>query len=575
MRKIFCFLVILCIVSCSLSPKPQGLERAESLVDSFPDSAMEILSTIQGEANHYSERYRMEYNLLWAETMNKLYLPMDTIKFMPEVLRYYDRHGSNRDLTMANYLMGCVYRDKGDSPMALNYLLEAASCADTIGREADLKLLSRIYGQIGFLFYKQRLPQKAISAWKTSGRYALIAADTLTAIQSMEFAGHAYSLMGVKDSTILMAEKVYREYKIIGREDYAAASLSTLIEHCIENGELDKGRKLIAEYIIHSGLANAQGEIKPGHEMFYHIWGKFYEKERKPDSAAYYYRKLIARSSGPNSLESGYRGLLNVYSAKGVADSVAKYANLFADTNDSLSLSLSTADVTRAQALYDYGEYQRIANEKSLANSRLYLVLACVLIMIIISSLALYLLIKRQKAKRQRRMQALRDKYSATLNLYHQALIDMKMMKLGFEKAKKAKTEEIMKLQQALSTYTEYSNVEDWNAEQSLVTNDMVVRLHDHAQKGLKATSSEWADLLHLVNELAPKFYHYITDEKLGLTEREVLVCILTRFHFLPSEIGNLLGLKKQSVSNLRANLNEKIFKTSGTKSFNANILRI
>ena len=49
-------------------------------------------------------------------------------------------------------------------------------------------------------------------------------------------------------------------------------------------------------------------------------------------------------------------------------------------------------------------------------------------------------------------MQALRDKYSATMNLYHQALIDMKMMKLGFEKAKKAKTEEIMKLQQALST---------------------------------------------------------------------------------------------------------------------------
>ena len=536
MRKIFCFLVILCIVSCSLSYKPQGLERAESLVDSFPDSAMEILSTIQGEANHYSERYRMEYNLLCAETMNKLYLPMDTIKFMPEVLRYYDRHGSNRDLTMANYLMGCVYRDKGDSPMALNYLLEAASCADTIGREADLKLLSRIYGQIGILFYKQRLPQKAISAWKTSGVYALRAGDTLTAVQSMEFTGHAYSLMGEKDSVLQVAENVYSGYKKIGRENYAAASLSFLIEHCIENGELDKARKLIDEYIHKSGLATAQGEIKPGHEMFYHIWGKFYEKEQKPDSAAYYYRKLIAQSTRLNSLESGYRGLLNVYTAKGVADSVAKYANLFADANDSLSLSLSTADVTRAQALYDYGEYQRI---------------------------------------RQRRMQALRDKYSATMNLYHQALIDMKMMKLGFEKAKKAKTEEIMKLQQALSTYTEYSNVEDWNAEQSLVTNDMVVRLHDHAQKGLKATSSEWADLIHLVNELAPKFYHYITDEKLGLTEREVLVCILTRFHFLPSEIGNLLGLKKQSVSNLRANLNEKIFKTSGTKSFNANILRI
>ena len=119
MRKIFCFLVILCIVSCSLSPKPQGLERAESLVDSFPDSAMTVLSNIRGEAQDYGKGYRMEYLLLYAETMNKLFLPMDTINFMPEVLKYYERHGDNRDLTMANYVMGGVYRDKGDSPMAL------------------------------------------------------------------------------------------------------------------------------------------------------------------------------------------------------------------------------------------------------------------------------------------------------------------------------------------------------------------------------------------------------------------------------------------------------------------------
>ena len=575
MRKIFCFLVVLCIVSCSLSHKPQGLERAESLVDSFPDSAMEILSTIQGEANHYSKRYRMEYNLLYAETMNKLYLPMDTIKFMPEVLRYYDRHGSNRDLTMANYLMGCVYRDKGNSPMALKYFLDAASCADTIGREADLKQLSRIYGQIGILFYKQRLPQKAISAWKTSGVYALRAGDTLTAVQSMEFTGHAYSLMGEKDSVLQVAENVYSGYKKIGRENYAAASLSILIEHCIESGELDKARKLIDEYIHKSGLTTAQGEIKPGHEMFYHIWGKFYEKEQKPDSAAYYYRKLIARSSGPNSLESGYRGLLNVYTAKGGADSVAKYANLFADANDSLSLSLSTEDVTRAQALYDYSEYQRIANEKSLANSRLYLVLACVLIMIIISSFALYLLIKRQKAKRQKRMQTLRNKYTETLRLYDQALKDKKMLELGSEDAKKAKNEEIRKLKESLSVYSEYSNVERWDAEQSLMGNSMVNRLHDLANKGKVVSPSESADLRYLTKELSPKFYCYVTDEKFGLSEREVLVCILTRLQFAPYEIGNLLNLKKQSVSNLRSDLNRKLFRANGSRSFNANIYKI
>lgn len=575
MRKILCLLAVLGIVSCSLSHKPKGLERAESLVDSFPDSAMTVLSNIRGEAHDYGKGYRMEYLLLYAETMNKLFLPMDTIKFMPEVLNYYERHGDNRDLTMANYMMGCVYRDKGDSPMALKCFLDAASCADTMGREADFNRLSRIYGQIGILFYKQRLPQKAISAWKTSGRYALMAADTLTAIQSMEFAGHAYSLMGVRDSTILMAEKVYREYKKIGREDYAAASLSMLIEHCIENGELDKGQKLIDEYIHKSGLANAQGEIAPGHEMFYHILGKFYEKENKPDSAAYYYRKLIAKSTSPNSLESGYRGLLNVYSTKGVADSVTKYANLFADTNDSLSLSLSSEDVTRAQALYDYGEYQRIANEKSLANSRLRLVLACVLILIVVFAFGLYLFIKRQKEKRQKRMLALWNKYAETSRLYDLTLKDMRMMELGFEDAKNAKNEEIRKLKEALSIYSEYSNEENWDSEQSLMGNAVVIRLHDLAKKGKSASSSESTDLRNLTRLLAPNFYNYITDEKFCLSEREVLVCILTRLHFAPAEIGNLLNLKKQSVSNLRSDLNKKIFRATGTRSFNANIYQI
>ena len=158
-------------------------------------------------------------------------------------------------------------------------------------------------------------------------------------------------------------------------------------------------------------------------------------------------------------------------------------------------------------------------------------------------------------------MQALRDKYSATLNLYHQALIDMKMMKLGFEKAKKAKTEEIMKLQQALSTYTEYSNVEDWNAEQSLVTNDMVVRLHDHAQKGLKATSSEWADLIHLVNELAPKFYHYITDTMNALDYLHYAAGALDTFR------TQLVADTAKCVTEWSANCAKKIFCAPSTST--------
>lgn len=576
MRKILCLFAIVSIVSCSLSNKPQGLARAESLVDTLPDSAMRVLTGIHAEVQDYSERYRMEYLLLYAEAMNKLFIPMDTVKFMPKVLSYYEKHGSQKDLCRAYYMMGSVYRDKGDSPMALKNFLDATSCVDTTGgQQANFVLLSRVYGQIGMLFYKQRLPKRAVAAWEASGDFAMHAGDTLTAIQSIEFRGYAYALLGNKDSSLCMAEKAYYEYKKIDKENYASASLSTMIYHYTNKGELKKAKELIHEFIEKTGLMNEQGEIESGHEMFYHLVGKYYEKDHKPDSAAYYYRKLIAQAKNLNSLENGYRGLLNVYSTKGVADSVTKYANLFADANDSSSLLISAEDVNRAQALYDYSEYQKIANEKSQANSRLLLILVCVVTLVIIISLVLYIVIKQQSAKRQKKLQALNDKYTDTVKLYGQALQDMKMMEQGFEDAKKAKTEEIRKLQQALSTYSEYSNVEDWNAEQSLMTNPVVIRLHEHAKMGNIATASEWSDLIHLMSELSPKFYRYIKDDKFGLSDREVFVCILTRLRFLPFEIGCLLGLKKQSVSNLRSSLNEKIFRTSGTKTFNSNIYQI
>lgn len=575
MRKIVCIFIILTVVSCTLSNKPKDLARAESLVDSLPDSAMIVLSEIHGEAKNYTEGYRMRYLLVYAEAMNKLYVPMDTVKFMPDVLRYFEKHGSDRDLCNAYYMMSCVYRDKGDNPMALKYLLDATSCADTTSGQADFMLLSKIYSQIGVLFYKQRLPKRAISAWNTSRACAIHASDTLTAIQSIELSGYAYMLLGEKDSSLYMAERAYQEYKKIGKENYAAVLLSTLIEHYLEKGNLKKGKELISEYFDKSGVVDRHGDVKPGHEMIYHLLGKLYEVDHKPDSAAYYYRKLISQATRLNSLESGYRGLLDVFSEKGVADSVTKYANLFADTKDSSSLLLSAADINRAQALYDYTEYQKNANEKSLDNNRLIIILVCLMTMFAIISLSLYVYIKHRTAKRQKYIQALSDNYADTMRLYRQALTDMKIMELNFEDAKKAKSEEIEKLHQALSTYSEYSNEADWGAEQSLMANSVVIRLHEHAKMGNAATASERSDLILLTSEFLPDFYRYITNDTLGLSERDVFVCVLTRLHFIPSEVGNLLGIKKQSITNLRSDLNKKLFGESGAKSFNSNIYRI
>ena len=208
MKKLSYFIFALLLLSCSFSDKPLVLKKAEALVDSLPDAALKILEENKSAADGFSTRYRMDYLLLYAVAMNKSYVSMDTVSFMPQVIRYYEDHGSTEDLVTANYMMGCVFRDKGDSPMALRYFLNATRLSDVNNSDCDVNELAAIYGQIGYVFFNQRILTKAIEAWHECQKYALLAGDTIRAIQSIEYCGYSYSGLNKLDSAISIAKRV-------------------------------------------------------------------------------------------------------------------------------------------------------------------------------------------------------------------------------------------------------------------------------------------------------------------------------------------------------------------------------
>ena len=65
------------------------------------------------------------------------------------------------------------------------------------------------------------------------------------------------------------------------------------------------------------------------------------------DSALYCYRKLLNYPSDIENLEAGYKGLMSIYSHKGMVDSVVKYVRLYADANDTVNFRLSAKEVVR------------------------------------------------------------------------------------------------------------------------------------------------------------------------------------------------------------------------------------
>ena len=52
--------------------------------------------------------------------MNADYVPFTSDSTMLQVVDYYDSHGTPNERLRAHYMLGCVYRDLGEAPHALD-----------------------------------------------------------------------------------------------------------------------------------------------------------------------------------------------------------------------------------------------------------------------------------------------------------------------------------------------------------------------------------------------------------------------------------------------------------------------
>lgn len=82
----------------------------------------------------------------------------------------------------------------------------------------------------------------------------------------------------------------------------------------------------------------------------------------------------------------------------------------------------------------------------------------------------------------------------------------------------------------------------------------------------------DWKKLNKITEFFMHDFIMKLDAIRDNLTQIEANVFLFTRLHFTPSEIGNLLELSPQRISNIRSCINKKIFKKNGTKSVDYHI---
>lgn len=580
-KVIFLLLIIMLLTSCAGNRMYDDLmQRADSIMNVNDDSAkvaIRMLDGVKSQLPEFTQAQKMRYELLRHKAMNKACITFTSDSVMKEVVDYYDYHGSANERMLANYVLGCVYRDMHEAPMALEYYNKATEQADTTAADCDYGTLYRVYNQMGFLFSKQYLLYQELNAFDKAEKYAYLAKDTFNAIVNYQNQGEVYDFLGKKDSVIainLLAAKLFKKHG----NDYAAAiAFGCNYNYYIEKKDSINAKKAFEAYNSTGYEGNSNYEDAKAYVLYQK--GTYYLFVNKQDSA-YDNLSLSFKMCKSYSIKAATTKALAQYYAKVNQPAMAmKYALQSSEYNDSDLIGARKTQLQQVQAMYDYSRNQEIAKnaeQKAERSTRMnyMIVLSCLMLFLLLS----YIYRKQIAIKKK--------KIAVSKLLYEDSLLKLK--RLQDERAKLVAENDnklaqvIMEKENTISKLkAEITHIQERYSLSSVSDADLILKdssiykkikfIEVHPKE--KMCEEDWKVLADTIEEVVPNFIPVLKNK---LNDKDYQICLLVRLGFSTSLVARLLGLSDAAISKSRKTMLKKICRKEGKpKEFDEYILQI
>ena len=580
-RWIYLVLLLVAIVSCTGNKRYDNLmQRADSIMDSNDDSAkvaIELLNKVKPQLDDFTKGQRMRYELLYHKAMNKACITFTSDSVMKEVVDYYDHHGSANERMLANYVLGCVYRDMHEAPMALEYYDKATEQADTTAADCDYGTLYRVYSQMGFLFSKQYLPYQLLDAFGKAEKYAYLAKDTLNAIINYQNRIDAYSYLGNKDSVITINLHAAHMFKQIGNNYAAVIALGCNYNYYIEKQDTLNAQKVFKAYFSTGYEGNSEYEDSKAYVLCQK--GAYYMLTAQLDSAYNYLQQSLRLCKSYSIKAAATKALARYYAKINQPALAMKYAMQSSEYNDSDLIETRKTQLQQVQAMYDYGRNQeiaRIAEQKAKRSTQMnyMIVSACVVLFLFLSYIY-----RKQLALKKKRI-------AASKLVYEDCLLKLKRLQeektqLVAEKDKKL-TQIITEKENAISKLeSEIHDIQNKYSLSSISDADLVLKNSSiykkiqciEAHPLEEMTEEDWTELADTVEELIPNFIPMLKNR---VSDRDYRICLLIRLGFSISLMAILLNLSDATISKSRKTMLKKLCgKIGKPKDFDEYVLHI
>ena len=598
-RCLYIIIGVALMMGCTDGRYDAVLSQIDTLMEAHPDSALLRLDSIRSLKESWPKRLRMRYDLLEAKAQNKAFVDFTSDSIAKEFTKYYDSHGTANERLTAHYLLGCVYRDLGEAPHAVDCYLDAISQADTTSKDCDFYTLSCAYAQMAYIYYKQLLLTNSIEANKKASIYAFRSNQPKFAITNLVGMASSYILLNKRDSAELILKKANGLYLRYGLLQNALQSSNSLLYLYVDNpSKLKEAKELIDKYEELSTHFDRSLELRGDKRQFYYYKGKYSEEINQLDSAEYYYRKVYRPNMSFVDMDPMYRGLLSVFTKRDLSDSIAKYSRLLTMACDSSIAQKDQALTAQMAASYNYNRYQKEALENEKFAHHTQIILISILIGVAIVALFLYKRwrnhLKKQERlraeytkateeyeKNMRMMRLLDSAYQEVINAMKEELSKTKSESQSrleaitskYEKSKSELEEENRKLVDSIKRLEKQETISDYLKKTSeLMDSEIVKHIKELEQKPLsRLANGDWNILNAEIAINFPSIIHDLNSLP-KITDQKIRVCLLVILKIQDSCIANWLDLKANRISNIKSELNQELFGENSARTLYNNL---
>ena len=550
--------------ACQRPDYPHTLQQAESVMNTRPDSALQLLQSMADSLAMLPEEAQMYYHLLTIQAKDKQYITHTSDSLINRIVSFYEDYDDKERLMLAYYYQGSVYRDMNDAPRALKAFQQAMDL-----NVPNYDLQAKAYNQMGTLFMYQGLYDEVIRVNRKAMELYILQGKRNKISYFQRDIARMYDIKNMPDSALHYYQEACQTALTDGDSVRYYGILGEFGGYYYKIGNIDKAKQIIKRTELSNYIRNKA--------HIYSTLGSLYHYEQKLDSA-YYYKMKVLEFGNINKAYSSYAELAKLESAKGKYQQANHYLEKAVELSDSIHRISQTETLAKINSLYNYQHTEK-KNAQLIIEKEKQEFWTLLFIAISICSIALGVTINLyQKRKKEKLLVKIEEKKKQDEQKYNSSLDAIKdnLLKIAeLDKLLQKKDIENDQLQQKLAEVqkeklkAQNEAIKRWNEEQKLRL--MTFKNSEVYQELLQASKDEtynmtpikhpakWMTIQEYIDSIYPDFTDRLYKLCPSLSERDLQVCYLSKLGMSPSDISRVLKQTRQAITNIRKRIMQKI----------------